>query len=279
MRSMDEEWRLLVDRPEQPGNGAGVWNMACDEAILAAVGRGDLPPTLRLYDWQPACLSFGYAQRSAEFDPQRLKAHGWGVVRRLSGGRAILHVDELTYSLVLPANHPLAAGSIVDSYRRLSVALVTAVQALGIGVESLPREHERSGIPGPVCFELPSDYEITMRGKKLVGSAQVRAMGGVLQHGALPLTGDVGRIAEGLYLEDDLEREETVNRVRQRAITLSDAAGRVISWDEAANSLLNAFAGCFAVRLVSQPLTDTERACAETLCRERYSAESWTFRR
>jgi lipoate-protein ligase A len=107
---MTETWRLLVDPPQGLDNGGGVWNMACDEAILAAVGRGDSSPTLRVYDWQPACLSLGYAQRSAEFDPRRLSERGWGVVRRLSGGRAILHVDELTYSVALPADHPLATG-------------------------------------------------------------------------------------------------------------------------------------------------------------------------
>ncbi len=274
---MSETWRLLVDPLDQPGNGA--WNMACDEAILSAVGAGESLPTLRLYGWQPACLSLGYAQRSAEFDPERLKDRGWNVVRRLSGGRAILHVDELTYSVALPAAHSLAAGSVLDSYRRLSGALMAAIQTLGVAVESLPRDRERQGLPGPVCFELPSDYEITAGGKKLIGSAQVRAMGGVLQHGALPLTGDVGRIADGLHFGDESEREAAKINVRQRAITLSTAAGRVSSWNEAANALIYAFAACFALTLTSLPLTDAERSRAETLRQKRYGAVSWTLRR
>ncbi|MHB8625393.1 MAG: lipoate--protein ligase family protein [Aggregatilineales bacterium] len=276
---MSETWRLLVDPPDQPGNGDGAWNMACDQAILSAVGAGELLPTLRLYGWQPACLSLGYAQRSAEFAPERLKDRGWNVVRRLSGGRAILHVDELTYSVTLPAAHPLAAGSVLDSYRRLSGALMAAIQTLGVEVESLPRDRGQQGLPGPVCFELPSDYEITAGSKKLIGSAQVRAMGGVLQHGALPLIGDVARIADGLHFEGEGEREAAKINVRQRATTLSTAAGRVISWNEATNALINAFAACFAISLMPLPRSDAEQSRAETLRQERYSADSWTLRR
>jgi lipoate-protein ligase A len=156
---------------------------------------------------------------------------------------------------------------------------MAALQSLGIAVQSLPRDREHQAIPGPVCFDLPSDYEITADGKKLIGSAQVRAMRGVLQHGALPLTGDVGRITDGLYFADELERERAAHHVRQRAVTLSTAAGRVIGWDEAANALINAFAACFALELTLQPLTDLERAHADALRYERYGAKSWTFRR
>ncbi len=276
---MSETWRLLLDPPDQPGNGDGAWNMACDEAILSAVGAGQSPPTLRLYGWQPGCLSLGYAQRSAEFDPERLKQRGWNVVRRLSGGRAILHIDELTYSVALPAVHPLAAGSVLDSYRRLSGALMSATQMLGVGVESLPRDRERQGAPGPVCFELPSDYEITAGGRKLIGSAQVRAQGGVLQHGAIPLIGDISRITDSLRFDDDIRRNAEKINVSDRAITLSAAARRVIDWNEAANALINAFAACFAITWTSQSLTETEQSRAQILFQERYRADSWTLRR
>src|SRR6478672_8785960 len=84
-----EAWRLIVD-----GSCDGPTNMAIDEAILEAVGRGDTPPTLRLFRWQPACLSLGYAQPAADADMDRIKAHGWDIVRRMTGGRAILHTDE-----------------------------------------------------------------------------------------------------------------------------------------------------------------------------------------
>ncbi len=233
---MGGQWRLIYDLPTP-----GVRNMAVDEAILAAVSAGKMPPTLRLYRWSPVCLSLGYGQRVADVDFERLAALGWEVVRRPTGGRAILHADELTYSVALPADHPLAAGSVVESYRRISAALMAALSSLGAAVAAERRE-QPAGAVGPVCFETPSHYEITVEGRKLVGSAQVRRRGGILQHGSLPLTGDVARICDGLAYADDSRRDEARQHVRQRAITLTDALGGVeLSWRSAADALVDGF--------------------------------------
>src|SRR5258708_19771135 len=102
--------------------------MAIEEAILEAVGRKDPAPTLRLYRWNPPCLSLGYAQSADDADLERIQARGWQVVRRLTGGRAILHTDELTYSVALPLDHPLVPGTIFDTYPPLSPPLLIAVQ-------------------------------------------------------------------------------------------------------------------------------------------------------
>jgi lipoate-protein ligase A len=98
---MKDSWRLLVTPPAR-----GAWNMAVDEAILEAVGRGASLPTLRLYAWEPACLSLGYAQPIGDVDQPRLRARGWDLVRRPTGGRAVLHTDELTYSVIAPPGEP-----------------------------------------------------------------------------------------------------------------------------------------------------------------------------
>ncbi|NJL93384.1 MAG: hypothetical protein HC915_06460, partial [Anaerolineae bacterium] len=111
----------------------GVTNMATDQAIMEAVGDGLVPPTLRLYGWQPACLSLGYAQRAEDVDLDRLRSRAWTLVRRPTGGRAILHTDELTYSLSFPQDHALAEGDILTSYRRISRALVRMFQGLNGG--------------------------------------------------------------------------------------------------------------------------------------------------
>ncbi len=108
--------------------------MAVDEAILEHIGRGQALPTLRLYAWEPACLSLGYAQPYADVDEARIKERGWEVVRRPTGGRAILHTDELTYSVTAPADEPRLAGSVLESYNRLAVALLQAVQVVGFDV-------------------------------------------------------------------------------------------------------------------------------------------------
>src|ERR1041384_4412874 len=123
-------WRLLITHTAR-----GAWNMAVDQAILEHIGRGESLPTLRLYAWEPACLSLGHAQPFTDVDTARLQARGWELVRRPTGGRAILHTDELTYSVTGSAEEPLLAGSVLESYNRLAQALLFAVKSLGLPVE------------------------------------------------------------------------------------------------------------------------------------------------
>lgn len=220
----------------------GATQMATDEALLRAVAAGTAPPTLRLYAWYPPCLSLGHAQPEGDVDWARVQAQGWQVVRRPTGGRAILHTDELTYAIIAPQSDPRLAGGIVESYRQLSAGLLLALQALGLDVHADKKTEAASAPVNPVCFEVPSNYEITFAGRKLVGSAQKRAQGVVLQHGSLPLHGDVGRIVDALVFPSEAEREAARTRVRARAITLSEAAGRSIGWEEAAHAVHNGFA-------------------------------------
>lgn len=268
---MAENWRLIVDDPLD-----GALNMAIDEAILESVAREDSAPTLRLYSWDPACLSLGYAQRATDADPDRLSERGWTLVRRMTGGRAILHVDELTYSVTLPLAHPLAAGGITESYRRLSAALLAAVNAIGLEAAADKQADRAPGRPGPVCFEVPSDYEITASGRKLIGSAQVRRGTVMLQHGTLPLTGDVTRICDALVFTDDAARERNRERVAARATTLSNALGRPVTWSEAARAVIRAFEQKFAINFSIAALSAAERAAAASLQEKRYAADSWT---
>src|SRR5512135_748694 len=204
---MPDIWRVLITPP-----GHGAWNMAADESILEHIGGGDSRPTLRLYAWEPACLSLGHAQPYSDVDEQRLRERGWELVRRPTGGRAILHTDELTYSVIGPADNPQLPGSILESYNRLACALLRAVRLLGVDAQSSPLSVELGGAShgsiNPVCFEVPSAYEITVAGKKLIGSAQARRKEGVLQHGSLPLTGDLRRITEALAFPDGASRTE-----------------------------------------------------------------------
>ena len=148
---MAETWRYLKTPPAR-----GAWNMAVDEAVLETSSSGQCPPTLRLYAWNPACLSLGFAQSFKDVDVARLKSHGWDVVRRTTGGRAILHVDELTYSVATPVNEPRMAGSVLESYQRLAGALIAALRALGLPVEMETEAPPVNAPKGPGCFEVPS---------------------------------------------------------------------------------------------------------------------------
>jgi lipoate-protein ligase A len=135
--------------------------MAVDESILEHIYRGEAIPTLRLYAWNPPCLSLGYAQPFSDVDMTRLKQRGWEIVRRATGGRAILHTDELTYSVTAPTDEPRVAGTVLESYNRFAGALFAAVQDLNLSVEMKEHDKPASQNLNPVCFEVPSTYEIT----------------------------------------------------------------------------------------------------------------------
>ncbi len=270
-----DTWRLLITPPAR-----GAWNMAVDEAILEAAGRGEALATLRLYAWDPPCLSLGYAQPFADVHLPRLRARGWEVVRRPTGGRAVLHTDELTYSVIAPPSEPRLAGSILESYSRLAQALVEALRLLVLPVEI--NEHVATPATqntNPVCFEVPSTDEITVGGKKLVGSAQARRKEGVLQHGSLPLTGDLARITQVLGFPDEPARAHAAERLLQRATTVEAALGRVVSWDEAAQAFVVAFRSVLALDLQPGELSASESARAEELIAAKYAHPEWLQRR
>jgi lipoate-protein ligase A len=258
-------WRLI----RSPG-ADGATNMAVDEAILHAVASGDAPPTLRLYAWNPPTLSLGRGQAVEDVQRQAVEAAGYDLVRRPTGGRAILHVDELTYSVVAPEREPRVAGGVVQSYRRLSRGLVRGLELLGVEDIVADERVENRDTEGPVCFEVPSDYEITVGGKKLVGSAQMRASGAVLQHGAVPLYGDIARICPLLSSHPDPAR------VRARATTVERALSRRVSWDEAAAALAQGFTEALNLQLEPGRLTGGERSEAQELRAEKYATSAWT---
>jgi len=317
------EWRLL-----NTGARDGATNMAIDEAILEAVMAGRVRPTLRFYAWNPPCLSLGFGQPAADADREACTQRGWDIVRRPTGGQAILHVDELTYSVCAPLDEPRVAGSIVESYGRLTAGLLAGLQLLNLEPAEakpeypepkpglLPRRHRPWHWPpghvehgekqvktransvspwldprpwenpdprqvserGPVCFDGPARYEITIDGRKLVGSAQSRRLGGVLQHGTLPLEGDITRIIDGLALEP-AERIAARVRLGRRALTLESALGQVVAFAQAAEAMAAGFAQALTLDLVPGELTAREWAAVEYTRAQKYANHEWTFKR
>ncbi len=265
-------WRLIVG-----GQADGATNMAIDEAVVTNVLEGASPPTLRFYGWSPPCLSLGRSQPFADVDLAACQTASVNVVRRPSGGRAILHTDELTYSVALLQTDPLAAGGILESYRRLSEGLLTGLQRLGVPAIQARSARKPTEDLSAVCFETPSDYEITVQGLKLVGSAQWRARGGVLQHGTLPLCGDITRILSYLALPGT-EREAQRQTLRTRATTLDASLGQSVPFARAAFALADGFSQALDLELVPGELTKREQDLAADLRRNRYAEPDWTQR-
>ena len=264
------QWRLI-----QGGPASGARNMAVDEALLVEM-QGC--PVLRFYNWSPYCLSLGYGQRCSVVHRQGLAERGYALVRRPSGGGAILHAQEVTWCLVLPANHPLAAGSINEGYRRIAVVIRDAMKSLGIA--ALLREGDASQRTPSACLETPAWHELVVKGRKLLGCARVQRRHGLLQHGSLPLAGDVAAISAVLDYPDALAREEAARRLRNQAITLADASqGTAVDARRVSQAIVDAFRTSHDLEFVESDLTTAEQERARILDAGRYGNPNWVCRR
>jgi lipoate-protein ligase A len=270
---MSEAWRLLVDAP-----AGGAWNMAVDEVLLDRVATGAAAPTLRFYQWTPPCLSLGYFQPIDVVDFDGCRALGVEVVRRPTGGRAILHDRELTYSVALPASVLGHDGGVLPSYYQLSLALQDGLRRLGVPATLAPESAAtRPTLHGPVCFDRPSAHEILLEGRKLVGSAQMRRGGGILQHGSILIEPRVDMLTACLRLPHDSTgstAQDTSERIEAGVAGLAEV--RVTRPAQIAVAIAQAFAARFGVSLVEAPLRPDELAAARSLAASKYQSAAWT---
>ena len=269
-------WHLILD-----GAHGGAANMARDEALRESATRSaGASPILRLYGWRPPCLSLGYGQRARVVAEERCRARGWQVVRRPSGGGALLHAAELTYCLVLPPQHPLQRGDIVSSYARLRRGLVAGLVRLGV-VADVGGEGAVGARPNEaICYLQPAAHEICVGGRKLIGSAQLRRRGALLQHGSLPLGADIMAIADALVYENEAARAAAKEELRRGACSLVEVlGGSAPDWAEAAAAMAAGFADAFGIRWEERGLSGEEEARAGDLATARYGDAAWTARR
>lgn len=265
-------FRLLVD-PRQPG----ARNMAVDEALLQCMADGG-DPVLRLYGFAPPCLSLGRFQPVADLeDDARRRRDGVDLVRRPTGGRAVLHDDEVTYAVVLGRRH-LQPFSRRAAYRASAAILLRLLPALGVHgvVRSEPAGHAEAARPGPPapdpgCYGTTAEYEVTAGQRKLVGSAQTTTRGAALQHGTIPLTGAYTRIRR--YL-----------RPHRPAAPAAPAATSVAGETECRHTYrgalqLLATAAAARLRVRRSELSAAEARLARELEQRRYAAPGWTCSR
>lgn len=274
-----ETWRLLSTGHLSPAE-----NMAIDEAILVAHSKGFVPPTVRFYGWNPPTLSIGYFQKIADVDFAALRQKGLGFVRRPTGGRAVLHDRELTYSIVVSETHPRMPRSVNESYRVLSMGLVEGFRQLGMTADmvSLADEEEKrkyESLGSAACFDSPSWYELVVEGRKVTGSAQMRQNDAILQHGSILLDLDADLLFSVLRFSSEKLRERVKNSFLDKAISVKQISGKDISFEEAKTSFRNGFERGLEIRLDEDILTSDERQIADELIRTKYGAADWNEKR
>jgi len=257
-------WRLVLD-----GDLPGAVNMARDVAILEAIAGGAGRPTLRLYGWSPPCLSLGRHQGLDAADEGFCRTHRIDIVRRPTGGRAVLHHLELTYAVVAPAGHPPLPNKLQDAYRTICGPLVRWCGEMGIKADLTPGEVNLR-LPGPrsavPCFEAPAGGEVVVRDRKLIGSAMRAHSGVILQHGAILLDWDPALQAGSMGLPNDAH-------LRPLVTTFTDELGETPDRRHLETTLVEAFSEEFGVRFEKGSLTESEIVRAQQL-RAQFEATS-----
>ncbi len=249
---------------QNTGYNSGSFNMDFDEALVNMLQQGTGAPTVRVYGWRPPAISLGWNQREEEIDIPKAKADGIDVVRRPTGGRAILHSDELTYSVTMLA----PSRDVTSVYNNISRALVRGLELLGAEVlleRSQPHFPSLYRTASAVaCFSSSARYEIQIGGRKLVGSAQRRYTGQhgedvVLQHGSILLGSGHKRLTEYLTIASPSVREELRKGLDEKTIDLSSALGRPVSFDECAEALKSGFKHEWSIEFESSKSQLAER--------------------
>ncbi len=254
---MKEKWRFLVTN----GNNA-FRNMAIDRAILVANSKEIVPPTVRFYHWIPSAISIGYFQSlTEEIDLDECKKNGVNYVRRITGGGAVFHENELTYSIVIPESHKEIPKNIMDSYGRICGAIIRGLKHFGIDSTYHPIN------------------DILSNGKKISGNAQTRKHKTVLQHGTVLLDVDVEKMFALLKVSNEKMIDKLVSDVKQRVTSAKNVLDRVVSFDEIVDDMKRGFEDEFNVELVEGDLTTEEMNLASDFEKNCFSKKEWNHKR
>ncbi|MGD8540252.1 MAG: biotin/lipoate A/B protein ligase family protein [Candidatus Aminicenantes bacterium] len=258
------EWDLIID--ETPLDGS--WNMAVDEFLLQSLT--DEPQTiLRFYSWKNPTVSLGYSQKAPEVvDVEFCKKRGIDIVRRMTGGKLVLHHKEVTYSLA-SSDTDVFTATLNDSYRLISEALMAGLKKMGLTpslASPAPQKYVRGNLP---CFSYPSRNEVEFQGRKIIGSAQKRVDTKFLQHGSIPLEEDDELLTSISLLKGASEKV--------RMISLTQALGSKIKFNWAVEGFAQGVAEYFCIRLKKRTLSKNENETVRQIQKDKYGSPAWTF--
>lgn len=255
-------------------------NMAIDQAIMDLMSKKKVPPTLRFYGWQVPTLSIGYFQKAKkEVNLPYINEKGLGFVRRMTGGRAVLHDKELTYSVIVPEDDPIMPKTVSESYRVISKGLLEGFKALGLDAcLSKPLETRTENLSA-ACFDSPSDYELVVDGKKVAGSAQTRQRGVVLQHGSILMDLDENMLFSLLQFPSERVRDRLKRHFSQKAVAINRILPNPVTLDEVITAFHEGFQKGMGITLEPGSLTSEEKARIQECLKERYETDEWNLRR
>ncbi|HEY9677114.1 MAG TPA: biotin/lipoate A/B protein ligase family protein [Drouetiella sp.] len=250
-------WRLISYAECDP-----VFNMAADEAILDAHLAGEVPPTLRLYGWKPHAISIGYSQKITDEEINSIRSHGLDVVRRATGGRAVLHLNDLTYSFIGTSigdgsteRSGFLNNSVASAYKQISEGLIEGILEFGVQLELGSSQNDyRTNYD---CFRATTNADLQYAGKKMIGSAQLRRKNAVLQHGSILLNQAQNKMNE-------VYGDQTQQTVARHA-NLFDVLDKEITFHQLQGALQHGFSKAFDVELAEDVLTEKELSRIERL--------------
>ncbi|MFC7394438.1 lipoate--protein ligase family protein [Scopulibacillus cellulosilyticus] len=270
-----EKW-LFIDS----GINTPAFNMAMDEALLDWHSQGLIPPVVRFYGWNPPGFSVGYFQKTeGKIDFEAVKKHGFELVRRPTGGRAVLHDDELTYSVIVSEDHKMMPKSVSQAYRVISKGLLEGYKNLGIEAEFSVPEGKLGMTGSAVCFDEASWYELIVDGKKAAGSAQTRQKGVILQHGSIPISMDVETLFDCFIYPNDRVKARALRSFYNKAVSINDCAGRKVGLDEVKEAFYNGFKKGLEVDLESYTLSDDQLEKIHDIAKNKYQSQQWNYSR
>lgn len=276
---MTETWNFINTGSHDP-----YYNMAMDEALLNFVSRGEIDPVVRFYTWNPATLSVGYFQRlKKEIDIDKVNEKGFGLVRRQTGGRGVLHDKELTYSVIVSEEHPNMPSTVTEAYRVISEGLLEGFKLLGFEAYfAIPRsKEEREKLKqyrSAVCFDAPSWYELVVEGRKIAGSAQTRQKGVILQHGSLLQDVNVDELFDMFIFKNDRLKDKMKKAFVDKAVAINDISDRHISIEEMEKAFEEGFKK--GLNIEFKPLTLSDEQIKEVKeLEEKYRSDEWLYKK